>query len=131
MPAIAAVAIPAAAAVVGGIIQHKTAGNAAKRQQQSTDAALTYQKGRDTLNDQRYMDVWKDYQARHAAWEQRNFGAKTGGAPATAAVPSGGPVELAGSLGGMSGPSALGAPPEGTTVADLGPWNDWRRYGVN
>lgn len=126
-----AAAVGAAATVAVGYMQHRSANKAAKVQQQSGTDALTYQKGRDQISDQRYMDTWKDYQARHAAWEQRNFGAKTGGAPATAAVPSGGPVELAGSLGMATGPDALGASPNGATVADLGPWNDWRRYGVS
>jgi hypothetical protein len=128
MPAIAAVAIPAAASIVGGYLQHRSANNASKAQQRSADAALGYQKSRDTVSDQRYQDAWSDYQRRHAAWEARNFGggaAPSGGgggaaASSVSAGPAQAPIEMAGMMGAQQGGS----------LADVGPWSDWKKYGV-
>lgn len=123
-----AVLIGAGVAAGGGIAKAKIDSNAAKRagqiQQQSGSDALDYQKGRDTISDQRYMDMWKDYQTRHAAWEQRNFGSKGAGGGA-----SGYENLIATPAAGI--PDVSGGPAEGSTVADLGPWSDWRRYGVS
>lgn len=130
MPAVAAVAIPAAAAVVGGIIQHKTAGNAQKAQQHSTDAALAYQQSRDALGDKRYNDAWTDYQHRHAAWEQRNFGGQQaaggGGNSGFTSGPALAPGQL--QLPGQAVSQAYGQPQQGQSLADVGGWSDWNRY---
>lgn len=134
-----ALLIGAGVAAAGGVAKAKIDSNAAKRagaiQQQTGTEALTYQKGRDTIADQRYMDAWNDYQRRHAAWEKRNFGGDSGAAagggggnfytpltPQPALAP--GQLTPLGDAGGAT-------PKEGATVADLGPWSDWKRYGVS
>lgn len=141
MPVVGAAAVTA----VGGIVSAKMQSNAAKRaaaaQERAGSEALAYQRERAGIDDSRYMDRWNDYQRRHAAWEARNFG----GAAAPGSKPAGG--------GGGASPSPaalMSAAPQnasypavmderaamdpamtqGASVADLGGWEDWRRYGV-
>jgi hypothetical protein len=122
---------------VGSIAGAKIASNSSKRagqqQQQASREALAYQRERDALEDKRYNDRWQDYQRRHAAWEQRNFGG--GAKPTGAGASSGGgglPVSLADLIGAQSSMGAATAQPQGGSLADLaanaGDWSDWRRY---
>lgn len=102
MPAIAAVAIPAAAAIGGAVIKSRSESAARKAQERATAAALTHQTGRESLEDRRYNDAWADYQRRHAAWEARNFGGGGGNAAAAQVqgVP-GQPINPQASMGAM------------------------------
>ena len=123
----AAVAIPLGVAALGAASKYgaatsgsRAAREAAAAQERSTSAALDYQKGRDTLDDKRKAEAWADYQRRHDAWEQRNFGAKSG---ASAAAPTNmDPVAVAAraavSPGGRYGPDAAGPNP---TLRDMAP----------
>ena len=116
-----AAVIGAAATLGAAYLQHRSANNATKAQLASGQAGIDYQKSRDSIGDQRYAAAWDDYQKRHAAWEQRNFG--------TTPVPAGKQVS-----GGSSGADSAVLPDmgamQGQSLApgDVGGWNDWNRY---
>lgn len=124
-------------AVVGAKIQSNSAKRAAEAQRQSTSEALAYQREQDALTERHYMERWNDWKARYAAWEQRNFGgsstpAPKGGGGGGAAVS---PSAFLGSSSANYSPvmeeregDELVAQP--LSVADIGGWEDWRRYGV-
>lgn len=96
MPAVAAVAIPAVAGIAGGIIASRAAGKAAKAQQQSTQAALDYERETQRSRQARYDAAMADYQKRYDAWLEQYYGVKP---PANGA---------GGGVHASSGPSAGG-----------------------
>ena len=134
MPAAVPIAV-AGVGAVAGIANAKIQSNAAKRaaqaQERSTADALSYQKSRDAIADQRYDRKWQAYQDAVADYRSRH-----GGGPAPAKATSGGvamPVSLADLVGATQDTTDAGAASGGAgSVADMiqGGWNDWRRYGA-
>lgn len=133
--AVAVAGIGAAGTLIGGAMQSRSAGRAARYQRESDREALAHQRQRQAVEDQRYERSWSDYERRHREWSQRNFGGGAapsggggGGAPAAAGVTIG---DLMASQ--PEGAAAEQAKPEGTSAMapeSLGDWADWRRYGV-
>lgn len=154
-----AVAVPLGVAALGAASKYgaatsgsKAAREAAAAQERSTSAALEYQKGRDILGDKQKAEVWADYQRRHDAWEQRNFGSRNGGGSSggiqqnySGAPPAGqtgggwtGPATLqglagAGAMAPVAGANGIQSQSDvsggqGGTLQDLARWNDWGPY---
>lgn len=121
-----AAAVTAVGTVAVGVMQHRAANKAARAQTEASGQAYQYQASRDQLTDKRYNDAWADYQKRHAAWEQRNFGAQQGGGGGGGVTP----VAATGQLPVQAMSQAHVTPQEGQSLADLGGWEDWKHYGV-
>jgi len=155
MPAIAAVAIPAAVGVASAIMKNKSEAAARKAAASANQQALTHTTSRESIEDQRYQQRWDDFQRRHAAWEARQFGgAQSGGSQPTNMSPvavsarnavmqpgySAQPQTLrdiaSASTGGFgatpdqAGSMADASTGQGGTLRDLSEWNDWRSKGL-
>ena len=78
-----AAVIGAGLAAGGTVAAAKMQSNANRRatesQNRQTDSALAYQREQDAYARSQEERRWQDYQQRHAAWEQRNFGSRGGG----------------------------------------------------
>lgn len=133
-----AAAIATAAGVIGAAYLSKRAqDNAGKRAaattERSSTQALDYQKGRDTIDDQRYqkrLDLYNQYVADYRA---RNGGASGGGGGGAAGA--GTPVSLGDLVGQQQGVAdASQGAPAGSVAAMMGAGQggvfDWSRYGA-
>jgi len=126
-------AIGIAGAAVGQIVSAKIQSNAAKRAAQAQERTalqgIEYQKGRDTIDDQRYqkrLDLYNQYVADYKA---RNGGATGGGGGGAASV--GVPVSISDLVASQQDAAgAQSAAPPGSIAANVGGWNDWSRYGA-
>lgn len=135
-----AAAIATAAGVIGAAYLSKRAqDNASKRaaatQDKATTQGLDYQKGRDTIDDQRYqkrLDLYNQYVADYRA---RNGGA-TGSGGGGGAASVGAPVSIADLVGqqqGVADASGQSGAPAGSVAAMMGGQGgvfDWSRYGA-
>lgn len=134
-PAVAVAGITAAGSLIGGGLQARSAGRAARYQRESQQEALNHQRERQRVEDQRYQQRWDAYRADRAAWDRQYGGG--GGAPASGggapAAGGGGPQAAAATIGEMMGVTPQAAQEKASTEAPpetLGDWSDWRRYGI-
>lgn len=132
-----AILIGAGVAAAGGVAKAKIDSNANKRalavQTHAGDAALDYQKGRDTIGDQRYADAEANYQRDLAEWKTRHGYGGAAPAPGKAVSAMGGGTlrDLAGSAYPTGKVDSQPVDPSGVssgTLENLANWNDWGPY---
>jgi hypothetical protein len=148
----AAVAVPAIAAVAGGLIQHHAQGQANKASKQSQQTALDYEKQKDAERKKEYDEAKRRYDFdQQQAWKMKQgvlsrYGITLpalaqfqGGQPGNPGAVPRQPVTLGAIAGiprGMMPAAATqdapppGVPPQGPSGGPPQDWSDWRQYAA-